>query len=250
MESSVLDKNQFDGQVAVVTGAAQGIGFAIAERLHKAGATVWILDIDEAAAKDAAGRLGERAHGHGTDVTDEASVLAARDAVLSGSGRVDVLANNAGVYPAETIQEITVESWRRVFDINTLSVFLTCRAFMDPMIEAGYGRMVSIVTCDAYVPKLSMPHYAASKAALLSVIRTFAEELAPKGIMVNGVSPGAVATERAKSQGWLAKAIPKIPVGYAAEPSDIAETVAYLASPANRFITGETVLATGGSVMQ
>ncbi len=136
-----------------------------------------------------------------------------------------------------------------MFAINARGPFLAMRAFMDPMIEAGYGRMVSIVTTDSYIAKLNMPHYSASKAALLNIIKTYALELAPHNVLVNGVSPGAVATERAKSEGWLTKSIPNIPLQRAAEPEDIAEVVAFLASPANRFVTGETVIASGGAVM-
>jgi NAD(P)-dependent dehydrogenase (short-subunit alcohol dehydrogenase family) len=237
------------GQVAAVTGAAQGIGFAIAQRLHEAGAHVCLLDLDPDAAAAAAGKLGARADAFQTDVTDEASLLATRDAILGRHGRTDILINNAGVYPHETTREITVASWDQVFAINARGPFLAMRAFMDSMIDAGYGRMVSIVTTDSYIAKPNMPHYAASKAALLSIIRTYAADLAPHNILVNGVSPGAVATERAKSQDWLARAIPNIPVQRAAEPGDIAEVVAFLASPANRFVTGETVVASGGAVM-
>ena len=102
---------------------------------------------------------------------------------------------------------------------------------------------------DAYVPKASMVHYAAAKAGVVSLTKSFAAELAPRGVLVNGVSPGAVASETAKSQGWLVKRIPVIPVGRAAEPSDIAEVVGFLASRKNGFVTGETVVANGGSVM-
>ena len=122
-------------------------------------------------------------------------------------------------------------------------------AFMDSMIAKRYGRVVTIVTEDAYVPKPTIPHYAASKAALLSLIKTFAVELAPHQVLVNGVSPGAVATERAKSQSWLKERIPNIPVRRAAEPEDLAEVVLFLASPRNRFIVGETVIANGGFSM-
>ncbi len=237
------------GQVAAVTGAAQGIGFAIAQRLHAAGAQVCLLDLDLDAATVAAHTLGEGAGAFQVDVTDESSLLRVRDEVVSRHGRTDILVNNAGVYPHETTRQITVESWNQVFAINARGPFLAMRAFMDVMIEAGYGRMVSIVTTDSYIAKPNMPHYAASKAALLSIIRTYAADLAPHNVLVNGVSPGAVATERAKSQGWLARAIPDIPVQRAAEPADIAEVVAFLASPANRFVTGETVVASGGAVM-
>jgi len=238
-----------EGQVAVVTGAAQGIGLAIAACLHARGAKVWLLDLDAAAAQSAAAGLGEAARGCQADVTDEASLQAAREQIMKRDGRVDILVNNAGVYPAGSLREITAEAWDQVFAINCKGVFLASRVFMEPMIAAAYGRMVSIVTVDAYIPKPSMAHYAASKAAVLSLVKTFAQELAPHGILVNGVSPGAVATERAKSEGWLAKHIPNIPVGRPGEPEDIAEVVAFLASPANRFIAGETVVASGGMTM-
>ena len=237
------------GQVAAVTGAAQGIGLAIARCLHGRGATVWLLDVDRPAAEAAAAGLGTRARSAAVDITREDSLEAACAAIMERDGRVDILINNAGVYPAGTLREITVEAWDRVFAINCKGVFLASRVFMEPMIAAGYGRMVSIVTVDAYIPKPNMPHYAASKAAVLSLVKTFAQELGPHGILVNGVSPGPVATERAKSEGWLAKHIPNIPIGRAGEPEDIAEVVAFLASPANRFITGETVVASGGMTM-
>lgn len=244
-----MDNRAFEGQVAAITGGAQGIGLAIARSLHDRGATVWLLDIDHDAADEAARTLGKRAHGALGDVTDEDSLIAARQRILEQDGRIDILVNNAGIYPPGTLREITTAAWDRVFDINCKGVFLASRVFMEPMIAAGYGRMVSIVTVDAYIPKPTMPHYAASKAAVLSLVKTFAQELAPHGILVNGVSPGAVATERAKKEGWLAKHIPNIPVGRAGEPEDIAEVVAFLASPANRFVTGETVIASGGMTM-
>ena len=244
-----MGSQDLEGQVAAITGGAQGIGHAIATSLQNRGATVWLLDIDGTATESAAAGLGNRARGCAADVTDEASLAAARDRILAQDGRIDILVNNAGVYPPGTLREITVDAWDRVFDINCKGVFLASRVFMDPMIEAGYGRIVSIVTVDAYIPKPNMPHYAASKAAVLSLVKTFAQELAPHGILVNGVSPGAIATERAKREGWLGKHIPHIPVGRAGEPEDIAEVVAFLASPANRFVTGETVVASGGQNM-
>jgi 3-oxoacyl-[acyl-carrier protein] reductase len=99
------------------------------------------------------------------------------------------------------------------------------------------------------MPKPTIPHYAAAKAALLSLIKTFALELAPHQVLCNGLSPGPVATERAKGQAWLAERIPKIPLLRAAEPEDMAEYVAFLASPRNRFMTGETIVANGGYIM-
>ena len=244
-----MAQGELAGQVAAVTGAAAGIGNAIARVLAGHGARICLIDIDAKAVDAAAKAMGGDALAVIADVTDEASVLAARDKVIETCGRVDILVNNAGIYPHENFDQMTVESWDRVFDVNAKSVFLATRAFGEPMRKAGYGRIVSIVTIDAYIPKPTMPHYAASKAAVASLIKTFALDYAPDGVLVNGVSPGAVATERAKSQDWLPKRIAEIPLHRAAEPEDIAEVVRFLASPANRFVVGETIVASGGALM-
>ena len=247
-----MAEGEFEGQVAVVTGGAQGLGYAIARLLGDRGAAVCILDMDKARLDRAANELGQSnrtVRGYECDVTKEPAILKARDVILKEFGRADVLVNNAGIYPHATLREITVEAWDRMFDVNTKSMFLVTRAFMDSMIAKRYGRVVTIVTEDAYIPKPTIPHYAASKAALLSLIKTFAVELAPHQVLVNGVSPGAIATERAKSQSWLPRIIPQIPVGRAAEPEDMAEVVLFLASKRNRFVVGETIIASGGHLM-
>ena len=166
---------EFEGQVAAVTGAAAGIGNAIARRLADQGARVCLIDIDADAVNAAASQIGADAVAITADVTDEHAVTAARDAVLHACGGVDVLVNNAGIYPHETLDEMTVASWDRVFDVNAKSVFLMTRAFGEPMRRAGYGRVVSIVTIDAYVAKPTMPHYAASKAAVASLVKTICQ---------------------------------------------------------------------------
>jgi len=244
---------EFKGQVGVVTGAADGIGFAIAKLMASRGGSLALWDVNLEGAARAAQRIaqetGAKAKAYKADVTSEASVLAAREATLKDFGRADLLVNNAGIYPHAAIREITEEAWNRMFDVNTKGVFYATRAFMDVMTKQAYGRVVTIVTEDAYIPKPTIPHYAASKAATLSLIKTFALELAPHGVICTGVSPGPVATERAKGQSWLAPRIPKIPVLRAAEPEDIAEVVLFLGSKRNRFVVGETVIANGGYIM-
>lgn len=242
---------EFAGQVALVTGGAQGLGLAIATLLFERGASLCLLDIDEPRLQESAAALGDsdRVLPLVTDVTDEAAILAARAAIMARFGRVDVLVNNTGTYPPGNVRDITVAEWDRVFDINAKSMFLTTRSFMDIMAAQRYGRIVCIVTTDATKAKPTTPHYAAAKAAVANLIKTFAFELGPEQVLVNGVSPGAIATERAKSEPWLKERIKEIPLGRPAEPKDIAEVVAFLASPRNRFVTGETVIASGGATM-
>lgn len=247
-----MAEKEFEGQTAVITGAANGLGFAIAKLLGERGARLALLDIDKDKLRQAKERLtqqGAEARTYEADVIDEASILRARDAVLKDFGSVEVLVNNAGIYPHATLKEITVEAWNRMFDVNTKSVLLVSRAFMDSMIARKYGRMVTIISEDAYIPKPTIAHYGASKTALLPLIKTFALELAPHQVLVNGVAPGPIATERAKSQSWLAEHAKQIPLGRAAEPEDIAEVVLFLASKRNRFVVGETVIASGGRYM-
>jgi 3-oxoacyl-[acyl-carrier protein] reductase len=239
-------------QVALVTGAARGLGRAIAERLATAGALVHLVDRDGAAVAETAsllGRQGMRVEGHQADVTDEASLAALRTAMTRESERLDIIVNNAGGWRHARYNEITVADWRWTFDTNVLGVLLTAQRFADLMVARRYGRIVNIASIDGHRPKASLPHYAAAKAAVISLTKSLAEELAPHQVLVNAVSPGGIATERAKGEAWLAASIPAIPVGRAAEPEDIAEVVAFLASPRNRFVVGETVIASGGLLM-
>jgi 3-oxoacyl-[acyl-carrier protein] reductase len=168
---------------------------------------------------------------------------------LDGRFRIDVLVNNAGFYSGKPLRDLTPDDWDLALDINLKSVFFMTRAFMDEMAGRGYGRIVNVASNDAYVPKIGNCHYAAAKAGVVSLTKTFALELASRGVLVNGISPGAMATETAKAQGWLEARIPSIPVGRAAEPEDIADVIVFLASPRNRFLVGETVIANGGLSM-
>jgi len=242
----------FDGQVALVTGAAQGLGRSIATLLACRGATVYLADLNGPGVEAVAADLRAQqlsATASCTDMADEPAVLALRDRIAAEAGRLDVLINNAGGWRYETIREVTAANWDWTFRVNLLSVFVASRACMDMMIARRYGRIVNIASTDAYRPKPTLPAYAAAKAAIVSLTRTFAEELAPHEVLVNAVSPGAMATETAKAQSWLAQRIPTIPVRRAAEPEDIAELVAFLASSRNRYVVGESVIANGGALM-
>ena len=244
-----MDEARFDGRSVAVSGAGQGLGAAVARMLIARGARVFGGDIDADALAATADVLGANFVPARLDVTDEASILAWRQGVAGQAGTVDALVTCAGIYPFEGTREITVAGWDRMFDVNCRGTFLTVRAFMDDVAASDRGRIVMIASTDSYIPKPLYPHYAASKAAVRSLVQTFALELAPAGVLVNGVSPGAIAVERAHRDGWLDRCVPRIPLGHVAEPDDIAEVVAFLASGQNRFMTGETVVASGGEIM-
>ncbi len=245
--------SELQDQVAIVTGAAQGLGAAVAMLLGERGATVYLADLNREGAEATAERLrglGCRALGIGMDAADEAQLSSLRERLLAEEGgRLDILVNNAGGWRYGRSSEISASDWDWTFRTNAWGPFLATRILMDLMVKRNYGRIVNVASTDAYRAKPTMPHYAAAKAAVISLTRSFAEELGPHQILVNAVSPGPIATETAKQQSWLAERIKSVPVGRAAEPEDIAEVIAFLASPRNRFIVGETVIANGGLLM-
>ncbi|MBL8669741.1 MAG: SDR family oxidoreductase [Alphaproteobacteria bacterium] len=246
-----MDK-EFAGQVAVVTGAARGLGLAVATQLAERGARVFMADLDGPAAEAAAAALRGRkldATGCRTDVADESSLAALKAQIVAAGGRLDVLINNAGGWRYGSLADISLADWDWTFRTNVLSTFLASRTLMDLMVARKYGRIVNVASTDAYRPKPTIPHYAAAKAAVVSLTRTFAEELGPQGVIVSGVSPGMIATETAKAQGWIEERIKTVPVRRAAAPEDIGEAILFLASPRNRYVVGETVLVNGGSLM-
>jgi 3-oxoacyl-[acyl-carrier protein] reductase len=245
-----------ESQVAVVTGGARAIGREIAETLARAGASVVSFDLSDSAKMVAAVEAaGGMATGIECDVTDEARVDAAVAEVVDSFGRIDVLVNNAGVFSTmerRPFWEIPADEWDLMMRVNVRSVFLVSKAGSGPMREAGQGRIVNIAS-NVFV--FGMPrflHYVASKGAVVGITRGMARELGPYGIAVNSVSPGLVTTEVTE------KTVPAEYRKLVADgqcltepiiPSDIAQAVAYLASPAARLITGQNLLVNGGATM-
>jgi 3-oxoacyl-[acyl-carrier protein] reductase len=247
---------ELEGQVAVVTGGARAIGREIAERLAARGAAVVSLDLAASDATVAAIEAeGGRALGLECDVTDEVAVAASVERTLTAYGRVDVLVNNAGLFAGierRPFWEIDLAEWERVIGVNVRSVFLCSRAMAGPMRDAGSGRIVNIASNVITFGMPNLLHYVASKSAVVGMTRSMARELGPSGIAVNAVAPGLVTTEiteqtvpeeyrRQVAQGQcLQEAI---------LPGDIADAVAYLAGPAARMVTGQTLLVNGGATM-
>jgi 3-oxoacyl-[acyl-carrier protein] reductase len=244
---------EFADQVSVVTGAAGGLGRSVSRMLARRGSTVFLVDMDRQGlqAHEAALRSeGLSAIAAVVDLGNEDELPGLRTAIEKhGDGRLDVLINNAGGWRHGRASEITMTDWDWTFRTNVTAPFLASRALMGLMVARRYGRIVNVASTDAHRAKPTLPHYAAAKAAVVSLTKSLAEELAPHQVLVNAVSPGAIATEIAKSQSWFQERIKSIPLGRAAEPDDIAELILFLASPRNRFVVGETVMANGGLLM-
>jgi len=219
------------GQVAVVTGGARGIGRAIARRLEDDGATVEVLDLET-----------------GVDVSDERSVASAFDRLLSERGQIDVLVNNAGIYPHIPFEELSFADWRRVLGTNLDGVFLCSRAAYPAMRERRYGRIVNISSATFFIGYPGLSAYVASKGGIIGFTRALASEAGPHGITVNAVAPGLIATERAlvEEAEVFNEIVPEQAIERPGRPEDIAACVGYLVRPESSWVTGQTFNIDGG----
>ena len=246
-------------RVAVITGAASGMGLAIARTLAARGDRVALLDLQGDAANEAAESLratGARAIAAEVDVTDRAAVDAALGKVRAELGPVAIMVTAAGVDRFETFTDITAEGWERVLAVNLTGTFHCLQAAVPDMLAARWGRMVTIASSSAQSGAARMAHYVASKAGVIGLTKALALELAPFGITVNTIPPGMIDTpmlRRAEAAGdvmKLEKLVPRaIPVGRAGTPDDIAATCGFLCSDEAGFITGQVVGVNGGMVL-
>lgn len=244
-----------DGLSVVVVGGGAGLGARTVELAVAAGvAAVGVLDVDGDAAAEAVRAAGEAgvpvAHAQ-CDVSDGAGTRRALEHVVGQLGRLDTLVNCAAVYPRRPLLEISEQDWDTSLAVNvkgTYHAMVAAVAHMRPQdpIAGVRGRIVNVSSVDAFTAHPPNAHYAATKAAVVSLTRSFAHELAPEGILVNAIAPAGMATEQARASGFLDELAAANPLGRAAEPGEIAEWVLMAGGPRNTYMTGETIIVSGG----
>ncbi len=240
------------GEIALVTGASRGIGAAIADELASLGATV----IGTATTESGAQAIGERLAAHGghgkmLNVTDGASVEAMIDTIAKEHAPISILVNNAGITRDNLLIRMKDEDWQAILDTNLTSVYRTSKAVMRGMMKARKGRIINIASVIGVTGNAGQSNYAAAKAGIIAFSKSLAREIGSRGVTVNVVAPGFIATDMTKDLPEDAKQalIGQIALGRLGEPADIARAVAFLAGPAAAYITGETLHVNGGMYM-
>ncbi len=257
---SIPDLLDLTGKTALVTGGAMGIGEAIARRLAEAGASVLVCDADLEAAQQTCKVLRE----HGLtvravrcDVSQEQDVDHAVDQAMAWTGRLDVLVNDAGIYPARPVLEMTATDFDRVLEVNLRGTFLMCRAAARVMVGQGDGQILNITSVDALHPSsVGLAHYDASKHGVWGFTKNLARELAPHHIRVNALAPGGIATPGVgvgRSSGvtddMLASFVSRIPMARLGDPDEIATVALFMVSGMAAYMTGSQVVVDGGVLL-
>jgi NAD(P)-dependent dehydrogenase (short-subunit alcohol dehydrogenase family) len=246
---------RLEQRIAIVTGAGQGIGRAIALGLAREGAGIVIADINEKSANkvkneiEAAGGSALAIH---ADVSNENSVEAMVEKTLEAFRRVDILFNNAGIFPTSSVEEMSEADWDRVIGTNLIGAFLCARAVVPKFLKQGTGRIISLTSGRAFQGAKNGAHYAASKAGIIGFSKSLALELAPHGITVNVICPGITDTAQPRghqTEEQIYAQAQRIPLGRIGQPEDLVGPAIFLASDAASFVTGQTILVNGGSIM-
>jgi 2-hydroxycyclohexanecarboxyl-CoA dehydrogenase len=244
-------------KVALVTGAAAGIGAACAKRLARDGAAVGVLDLDEARCADTVAEIqaaGGKAVALGADITDRAQVVAAVAKLRKALGPVAILVNNAGIPGFAPFLEMTDEAWNKVVTVNLTGTFIVTQVVLPDMIAASWGRIINMSSMAAQSGPKEMAHYAASKGAVISMTKSLATEFGPSGVTVNVIPPRFITGTIMSEQSFAASKQPlardaeakKGPICREGRPEDIAGAVAWLASDDAGFVTGQVISVNGG----
>jgi 2-dehydro-3-deoxy-L-rhamnonate dehydrogenase (NAD+) len=239
------------GRTAVVTGGARGIGFAAARKMLASGATVALWDVDSDALTKAAAELGNsgKVYTATVELTAEADVKKAADALIRDAGKVDILVNNAGITGGNApTWELKPEVWRRVIEVNLVAPYLTCHAIVPHMIKACYGRIVNVASIAGKEGNPNASHYSASKAGLIGLTKSLGKELATTGILVNCITPAAAKTEMfgQMTQAHIDYMLSRIPMNRFVLVEELANMIGWLASEDCSFSTGAVFDVSGG----
>jgi 3-oxoacyl-[acyl-carrier protein] reductase len=246
---------EFENKVAIVTGAARGIGRAIAARLGRGGASLALCDVLADAVDETAATLAQEhdvpARGYAVDVADAAAVNAFVARVVEDFGSVDILVNNAGIARDRPLFRMSDEDFELVLRVNLFGAFYFCRAAGRVMAKQGAGKIVNVSSVIGVMGNPGQANYAASKAGVIALTKTVAKELAGRGVNVNAVAPGFIETEMTAALAPEIRAayLKLIPAGRYGTPEDVADVVAFLASEASSYLTGHLLFADGGMRM-
>jgi 3-oxoacyl-[acyl-carrier protein] reductase len=247
--------NKLAGKVAIVTGAAHGIGRGIAEAFALEGADVAIADVATAEQAqpvlDAIRQNGRKALFVRTDVADEQQVRAMVDRVLETFGHVDILVNNAGIFTQSLVEAMPIEDWDRVLNVNLRGTFLCTRYVLPHLLEQGGGRVINIASQLGYLGGREVAHYSASKGGVIAFTKALAREVSTRNVLVNAIAPGPIVTDllRSETEEWKAAKLAELPIGRFGEVSEVAPTAVFLASDDASYYVGQTLGPNGGDVM-
>jgi 3-oxoacyl-[acyl-carrier protein] reductase len=246
---------KLEGRIAVVTGAASGIGKGIAIAFAREGADIVVADkVDESGAAEVI--AGIRAHGREplfvhVDVADETSVNRMAAMSLAHFGRVDILVNNAGIFTESLLEKMSVDDWDRVVDTNLRGTFLCTRALVNQMLERGDGRIINIASQLGQIGGGSVSHYAASKAGVIGLTKSLAREVSSRGVLVNAIAPGPINTPLldSETEEWRSAKLAELPIGRFGTVDEVTPTAVLLASADGSYYVGQTLGPNGGDVM-